>query len=126
VMDDTELDAAQEALRRREGIHEDNSNYIGVWSQGEPAPTLILDLPQWATSHGVHSIIWTALPSKFNGENEHTPTCAQVVKYLSGLTGAARDTAERYIRLAPRQIDTRYRRQIEAILHWTPLSSHVG
>jgi hypothetical protein len=121
-MDSGNLDAAREALRKREGISKDNSNNIGVWSQGKPVPQLIQNLQQWAESHGIHSVIWTALPSKFNEKNGHTPTCKQIIKYLGGLTGATRDNAERYIRLAPRQIDTRYRRQIEATLQWTPLS----
>jgi hypothetical protein len=125
VMDKTTLDAAREALRKRESIAKNNINNIGIWSQGEPSPPLILDIEQWATSRGVRSVIWTALPSKFNKQNELTPTWKQVIEYLSGLEGASRDNAERYIRMAPRQIDTQYRRQIEAILHWTPMSSHV-
>jgi hypothetical protein len=41
------------------------------------------------------------------------------IKHLSGLTGRAREDAERYIRFTPEQIDTPYRRRIEAELHWT-------
>lgn len=122
VMDDTDIRAARKALRKRENTSLSN---IGVWSQGESNPPLIADLPKWANSRGVHSVIWTTLPPKFNGKNGHTPKCEQIVTYLSGLVGASRDNAERYIRLAPRQIDTQYRRQIEAILHWTPICSYL-
>jgi hypothetical protein len=119
VMDHTEIGAAREALRKREGISEKRSMDIAGWSKGEDPPRLILDLPEWAASHGLGGAVWTALPSKFDGKEGCTPTIDQVLKYLEGLTGVARASAERYVRCAPRQIDTPYRRRIEAILHWT-------
>lgn len=121
MMDATEVGGAKEALGKREGVT--NQSHIGIWSRGENAPRLISGLPQWAASNEVESVVWTALPSKFNGEEGRTPTCEEVVRYLGGLRGTVRDAAERYIRRAPRQIDTDYRRQIEAALQWTPLSA---
>ena len=128
VMDHTEIDAAREALRKREGISRDRSTDIGAWSRGEDSPKLIFDLPEWAASHGLEGVVWTALPSKFHGKEKCNPTITQVLEYLGNLTGATRDAAERYIRCAPRQIDTPYRRRIEAVLHWTyrnPLLSKI-
>lgn len=119
VMDSTEIEAARKVLRDREGIPPKNEqHHIGAWSSGQPSPTLIPGLAVWAESNGVQHVVWTALPPKFNG-TETTPTAEQVVQYLSGLTGAKRDNAERYIRFAPKQIDTEYRRRIEAALQWT-------
>ena len=92
---------------------------IGGWSKGEISPELILDLPEWATSHGVEGVVWTGLPSKFKGEERRTPKMEEVVEYLRSLTGSKRDNAEGYIRHAPPQIDTPYRRGIEAALQWT-------
>ncbi len=118
-MDHTDIADAREALRKREcGPQESAANILG-WSKCERSPKLIIDLPEWAASHGVEGVVWTALPSKFNGEEGRTPTMKQVLEYLGGLTGAARDAAECYIRCAPRQIDTPYRRRIEAALQWT-------
>jgi hypothetical protein len=104
----------------REGIpNNDAAADIRAWSVGDAAPSLMVDLPQWAASRGVDSVVWTALPCKFNGENGRRPTVEEGLAHLSGLTGRLRDEAERYIRFAPKQIDTPYRRRIEAVLHWT-------
>lgn len=116
VMDATDIATAREALKKREGC---NSNAIGSWTIGEPSPTLVLGLPEWAQARSIDAVVWTTLPPKFANRNA-VPTEKDVINYLSQLTGAVRDTAERYVRYAPRQIDTAYRRRIEAVLHWTP------
>ncbi len=119
VMDATDVAVARKALREREGILEKNEDrQFGSWSSGQPSPDLIPELSEWARSRGVHHVIWTALPPKFTG-SEQIPTEEQVIQYLRGLTGAQRDNAERYVRFAPKQIDTAYRRRIEAVLQWT-------
>ena len=119
VMDATNLASAKSDLRKREGIPEKNEEkHIGSWSVGQPSPPSIPSLAEWASAHGAAHVIWTNLPPKFNGE-EKEPSSDQVVQYLSGLTGAQREVAERYVRLTPRQIDTTYRRHIEAALQWT-------
>lgn len=45
----------------------------------------------------------------------------QVIAYLEGLIGEERQRAEEYIRRAPPQIATNYRRHIEQRLGWTPI-----
>lgn len=116
VMDGNDLKAAKEALRAREGT---KIEYIGEWKPGAEAPSDIPCLSEWASSHGVEAVIWTALKPKFE-DKDCVPTVEQVVTYLQSLEGRKRDNAERYVRLAPRQIDTAYRRRIEAELGWTP------
>ena len=119
----TDRNAACEALREREGISQRNSAmHIGSWTRGQPNPDCILELEPWATAHGINSVVWTALPPKFNGANNTSPTVEEAVTYLSGLEGPERDTAEEYIRRAPQQIDTAYRRRIEAALGWSYLT----
>jgi len=117
IMDTTDIATAREALRLREGIPSGSAHRIGVWSAGEPPPQLIPDLPEWARATAVHGVVWTALSSKFDG-TERTPTEDEVVRYLSQLTGTRRENAEQYVRCAPKQVDTPYRRRIEAVLHW--------
>jgi hypothetical protein len=119
VMDHTDINAAREALRQRERMSRNRAEEIRGWSKSEISPELILDLPEWATSHGVEAVVWTGLRSKFDGQEGYTPTMKEVVDYLRSLTGPKHDNAKRYIRCAPRQIDTPYRRGIEADLQWT-------
>ena len=122
VMDTTTLADAQQSLRRREGISEKNiAQNIGTWVRGNECPNLIMELPEWAQAHGIYAVIWTALPPKFNNEDGRAPTVDEAIAHLRELTGHAREDAERYIRMAPKQIDTAYRRKIEATLGWTPL-----
>jgi hypothetical protein len=122
-MDTTDVYAAKNALCQREGTQIKD---IAHWEAAEKRPSAIPGLPEWALARGVDAVIWTALPSKFEGKNNRTPQMDEVVAYLRKLAGSMRDNAERYVRLAPRQIDTTYRRKIEAELGWTPLDSWPG
>ena len=119
IMDSTDLAEAKRALQQREGIPNKHRSAIGEWSKGETSPEMIIDLPEWAASNGVECVIWTRLHPKFNGQDGCTPKIEEVLKYLTELTGSKRDNAERYVRCAPKQIDTPYRRRMEAELHWT-------
>lgn len=122
-MDANDLASAKSALRKREGIPEKNDEkHIGSWSTGQPSPALIPGLLEWASAQGVSHVVWTNLPARFNGD-DGPPSSEQVVQYLAGLVGAQREVAERYVRFAPRQIDTAYRRCIEAALQWTALDA---
>ena len=73
-------------------------------------------------------MVWTALPAGLKCpatgiRKDETPSETEVLDYLRALTGTRRDEAERYIRHAPPQVDTAYRRAIEATLQWTPLEA---
>jgi hypothetical protein len=114
-----DLPSAKKALRDRENIPGENwASKIGSWQQGEPVPAIMPELPKWADAHGLDAVIWTALGPKF-GDTEASPSVDQVIEHLRGLTGTARENAKRYIECAPRQIDTEYRRRIEAALGWS-------
>lgn len=118
------IDEATERLAEREGILGKNiARDIGVWPQNsENANPFEQMIGEWAGRMTLDAVIWTALPPKFKGENGKMPSADEVISHLSNLPHEKRKQAEKYIRMTPRQIDTNYRRQIEAVLHWTPLS----
>ena len=118
LMDSDSLDEAREQLQLREGT--ENPDYIGNWSRKQESPRDIPKLSEWAAARNIHSVIWTALPPGLKGDDNEHPGVEDVLRHLRALSGTARDNAERYIRRAPRQIDTDYRRRIEAELEWSP------
>ncbi len=123
ILDPTQIESAAEALREREGVLPKNANRdIGRWATGNPSPPNVVGLAEWAASRGVDGVVWTALPHKFH-ESGARASADDIAAYLQTLTGRAREDAERYVRRAPLQVDTAYRRVIEAKLGWTPKSS---
>lgn len=125
IMDADNVETAREALRNREGIpkKKNENSHIGSWqADSDSAGSIPSGLEEWARGKGLDAVIWTALPPKFDGR-ERMPAKAEVTQHLRNLTGTERDEAERYIRRAPRQIDTPYRRRIESELGWTPIDS---
>lgn len=121
VMACDSLQDAKAALAAREGMtSKDPTKYIGSWTRSEACPSCIPELPAWAESNGVEHVIWTALEPKFAG-NAVVPTKEQVAQHLGNLAGPERDNAEQYVRRTPAQIDTLFRRHIEATLGWARL-----
>ena len=118
-----DLAEARESLRQRERILPSRaSRFIAHWRRGEnassePAATI----SRWAGGKEFEATVWTNLPPKFNGNNGRVPTEDEVVAYLRTLEGQTRAAAEEYVRRAPRQITTAYRRAIETALGWTPI-----
>lgn len=114
VLNTSDLGAAVSALGAREGTPEAN---IGVWRAGQTAPPLIPRLAAWARKRHVKAVVWTNLLHRFDSQN--VPASAdQVIAYLKGLKGTKLTKAREYVRRAPCQIDTAYRRAIVAALGW--------
>jgi hypothetical protein len=67
------------------------------------------------------AVVWTVLPPKFRGKDWVIPSADKVVQHLVELPAMKKRKAEEYIRKAPVQIDTDYRRHIETKLGWTPI-----
>lgn len=121
IMDTNDPAQARTALRARESIPEKREkDYVGLWTPEDKPPPTILGLPAWAQARNVEAVVWTALPHSFDkGRPERIASSDEIAAYLAGLTGSLRNESERYVRNAPPQIDTQYRRAIEAKLGWT-------
>jgi hypothetical protein len=126
----TVIDVAEAitALASREGIKSDDaSRLIGHW-EAIPSVTTSHDpisssIASWGSMLGLDSIIWTNLPPKF-GHEIRVPSVDEVVTYLRSRPPAARSRAEEYVRRAPQQIDTPYRRRIETELGWSGIEAN--
>lgn len=115
MMDTSKHTDAMEMLCVREECKMSN---ILSWVRGAANPANIVELPQWAAARGIDAVVWTGLPPKI-GDEERAPAIGEVLAHLRGLIGAPREAAERYVRRAPMQVDTEYRRRIEAELGWS-------
>lgn len=115
LMDGDSLEQARDQLRIREDTA---SRHIHYWSRGRSCPAWNPELSRWAIARNVDAVIWTGLPPKFKKEDHRLPSVEEVIGYLANLSGTARMDAEEYVRRAPGQVDTEYRRRIEAELLW--------
>ena len=114
-------DEAREALHKRERVPErDREKSIAMWKDSDSHESLMPEIGIWARDHGLSAVVWPALPPRFNEDTGRIPTVDEAVSYLRGLTGERRQNAERYVRMAPRQIDTPYRQRFAAELGWVP------
>lgn len=114
------LNEAQESLRERENTP-DISNIHKVEVNEDTKDNLKLEIVSWLKSKKLDAAIWTGLSYNkkyFNGER---PPIERIIDHLKGLKKEKRICAEYYIRKAPRQVDTVYRREIEKNFGWTPI-----
>jgi len=116
------LAEAREALRKREGVAESNfDEHIVAWSAGNETESNAPEIGAWARRVGLDAVVWTALPPKFQQEDNRIPTVDEAVSYLRDLPHEKRRSAEEYVRRAPCQVDTPYRRRFEKELGWKPI-----
>jgi hypothetical protein len=106
------LAEAKASLALREGLK------APIHSTGDNSP-FTSEIRQWAGIMNIDHVIWTGLSYK---EINSRPSIDAIISHLKGLEGNSLKKAEEYIRRAPLQIDTEYRRTIEAEFGWHPLS----
>jgi hypothetical protein len=95
---------------------------VDYWPHGSQNRYVARRVGQWARALQIDAVVWTNLPPRFGGKDKTILSVGEVVTYLGGLRGENRRRAKRYIQMAPKQIDTDYRRAIESKLKWRPLS----
>ena len=118
----SDIAEARKALGKREGLYDKNhETQIAIWSAADKRVSDPSSIGAWAQGLGLNGAVWTALPPRFRGEDGRVPTAEEAVQYLRDLPHEQRRNAERYIRMAPRQVDTLYRRRFELEFGWTPL-----
>lgn len=120
VFNTRDLAEARESLRQSERIPRSRArDLISHWRRGEnPVSEPDATISDWGGGRDLEAAVWTSLKPKFAEIDGCVPTETEVVDYLRTLEGQARAAAEEYVRRAPRQIATVYRRAIEGALGW--------
>jgi hypothetical protein len=114
-----DLRCAKEALAVREGVSISKRGVIGFWTRrSNSGHREVPAIGEWALQRGLDGVVWTALKPGFGGARGKLPTEVEVIEFLRRLNGRERLAAEEYVRKAPTQINTRYRRRIEEELGW--------
>jgi hypothetical protein len=112
---------AKNSLKEREGTSPANIHHV-LLEDAFVKDQNKLVIQQWLKEKNLDAAIWTGLSfdnttsNQFKGKR---PTSKKVVDYLHSLKGSKRLHAMKYIENAPRQIDTKYRQDIESELNWT-------
>lgn len=122
LMATEDLNIAIDSLREREGIPESKKIIsIGVLKLTDEADNLVnSEIKHWAVNLKLDAVIWTNLPSNFKDDG-NLPSKEEAISYLRSLDINKRQNAEEYIRKAPRQIDTEFRRFFEMEFGWTAI-----
>jgi len=98
-------------LRKREKT---KTEWIGRWPQANQASDLHSEIiAEWARAKGLDGVVWTAIPPKWNEENGCVPSLDDILTHLERLGSAKANDAIKYIRRAPRQIETPFRPHLE-------------
>lgn len=124
LIDAGNLDTAKRDLASREGVEDgDIDKFIGYWeaatkkSHGAAAD----EIAQWATTKRLDGVVWTSLETGLKKRRGTLPSIEDILGHLRNLPHAQGQLAEEYIRRAPRQIDTEYRRRVANEFGWWPL-----
>ena len=127
LLDVSDIKKAQDELGQR-GFKEAKPDWIetniGFWDEASgTSPYMEAEtISAWAAERNLTGAVWTSLPCGFRRSRGTMPTVQAVIAYLEALEAVDRPGAEKYVRSAPRQIDTPYRRAIAKALGWTSLS----
>ena len=118
-----DLYKAKESLMKREGISKIDRIHSAI--QNETVKDKIeSEIQKWLIEKGIDSAIWTGL-SYSKKTKYKRPSIDCIISHLSNLTDGQKKDAENYIRKAPKQINTEYRKTIEERLGWTPIEQET-
>lgn len=118
LMTTNDLSIAIASLKEREKVTNDNT-IKSVLITDRDADEIKSVIIKWLITKHLDAAIWTGL-SFSKKTNFKRPTIDFILNHLKNkLDYNQRKVAEEYIRKAPKQIDTEYRRKIEFAFGWT-------
>jgi hypothetical protein len=128
LLDVTDIASAKAQLATREYAKADAkwiASNIGFWDRSSAGRHDLEtnEIATWADSLGLAGVVWTNLPCQFRGQKDVMPTSDEVLSHMRALDDNLRAAAEKYVRMAPAQIDTSYRRRLAQELGWSCIGS---
>jgi len=119
LMTKNNLNEAIESLWEREDCFKKEDIHFLKFSDdpGDKIESVIVD---WLKSKGLDAAVWTGLSYKNREGKNKRMSIEEVIEHLKNLGCNEQKAAEEYIRKAPRQIKTEYRKRIEAKFNWMP------
>lgn len=123
LMEAVNLNVAKGDLAAREGVKEnDIEKSIGVWeaASGKSHGAGANEIAQWALTKSLDAVVWTSLEIGLKDKRGTLPSIDDILDHLRKLPHAQGKLAEEYIRKAPPQIDTEYRRRVAKEFGWFP------
>ena len=123
LMEAVDLSIAKTHLAVREGVKEkDIERFIGYWEAASDKShgCAANDIAQWAKTKCLDAVVWTNLEVGLKSNRGKLPSIDSVLECLRKLPHAQGKLAEEFIRKAPPQIDTEYRRRIAKEFGWFP------
>lgn len=123
LLNQPDIQAAKENLGFREyakATPEWISKSIGFWDREEATQYGMESetIAAWGAAQGLDGVVWTNLPCGFKASRGTMPSGEEVLGHLLRLDTAAQGKAEAYVRNAPAEVDTAYRREITAHFGW--------
>lgn len=79
------------------------------------------NIREWILNKKIDAVIWTNLSVRFKDKIGLSLNADNVIKYLQTLPEEIKVLAEEYIRKAPEQVETAFRKKIEEQLGWKPI-----
>jgi len=119
-----DLQEAIDNLANREQTSKNNIGFVSIpdnRSQCNVVPEILPRIKLWAKQKELDAVVWTDLPSKFVEKTNMELNENNAVKYLLELKRMdckAFQKAKEYIRRAPEQIETKFRKRIRQEFGW--------
>lgn len=113
------LENAKESLKKRERTYIKDIHCIGKFD--EPNGNVDLIIRDWLIVKGLDYAIWTGLSFSKKTQFDR-PSMDLIINHLKHLSEDEKQNAEEYIRRAPAQVNTEYRKIIETEFGWNSIN----
>jgi len=111
-----DIEEAINSLRDREGTKKTDIHSID--QREDTKDEIKIDIQKWLKEKNIDTAIWTGLSFSEKTDSKR-PSIDAIISHLKKIEYRERVLAEEYIRKAPIQVDTEYRRRIEFEFGWT-------